>query len=456
MISGTRQDIFDLFNRHKYSDAAEAAHAYLEKNPTDEAVLHVLADSAMNSGLVDVGERAMAYLLAQKRTPHRLSSMAVVLSAKGQIDAALALLKEALALDPAHARSWSLISGLNSFTKSDPLITKAKRILRQSTTSPQSRRAVQFALSKAMNDLRKWDKAWDYAARASATATPEYDPDGMDRWVSDIQESFNSDFLARRKGRGVESRAPIFIVGMPRSGTTLMEIILAASGQVTAMGEMRTIADLCEAAVQDDAARGYPVHNHDWVHRWQNSAFTAAGEHVLQAVMRRNEGTLPERFSNKLPGNLLYLGQIGLMTPNAHIIWMQRDPLDTCVSCFLGQFAAGHQYTNRIDWLARAAQAFQKAGDLLAPIVPNPVLKVRYEDLVTRPEEEIRRVLDFLGLEWNAECLTPSPAGFTTTTRSVAQVRKPINAASVGAWRRYANRIGPLAEALQIGAATAA
>ncbi len=165
---------------------------------------------------------------------------------------------------------------------------------------------------------------------------------------------------------------------------------------------------------------------------------------------------MPTHFTDKLPGNVMHLGQIGLMLPNARIIRMHRDPLDTCVSCFLGQFANGHQYTNRIDWLAHAAHAYRRAGDALAPLLPNPVLDVSYENLVSTPEPQIRRVLEFLGLEWTPDCLTPAPVGYTTTTRSVGQVRKPINADSVGRSRRYSNRIGPLAQALGISLAKAA
>lgn len=446
----SRQTVIDLYGQHRYVDAAEAAHTWLERNPADLPILEILADSAIQAGHLDAGLRVARHLVSLERTPGRLASLATVLSAHGDLAGAIALLKEGLSRDPAHPRCWGLVAGMYRFGKSDPLIAKAKRMLKQKHLQKVSRRAILYALSKAMNDLGKWDRAWDYAAEGAALAKPDYDPDAFDHWVDDLEDTFDAEFLKARPTRGVQSAAPVFIVGMPRSGTTLMEIILAATGQVTPMGELTTIPDITEQAVRDDVSRGNSGGAHGWVQRWRDAAFTEVGEFYLTDVAKRAGGTVPRIFTDKLPGNLLYLGQIGLIFPNARIIWMQRDPLDTCVSCYLGQFNDGHHYTYRTDWLARAARGFQRAGDVLTPMLPNPVLKVCYEDLVSRPEAQIRRVLEFVGVEWTPNCLAPQPTGYATTTRSVEQVRKPINASSVGRWRRYANRIEPLARALQI------
>ena len=159
---------------------------------------------------------------------------------------------------------------------------------------------------------------------------------------------------------------------------------------------------------------------------------------------------MPEVFTDKMPGNIHNLGVISMMFPNARIIRMRRDALDTCVSCFLGRFGNGHPYTRRFDWLAASWRAHQRAGDLLIPRLPNPVLEVHYEDLARRPEREIRRMLDFLGLSWEAACLEPHGSDSTVTTRSQAQVRQAITDRSVGRWRRYGEKVRPLAEALGV------
>lgn len=449
-------EIVSMHKKQNYLHAAEAAHRYLRTYPEDEIVLQVLGDSAIQSGNIEVGEKVMTLLLDRERKPSRLHCMATVRSAQGALEEAEALLREALSADPGHAGSWSAISSLHRFRKDDPLIAKAKRVLRWSGQSDAQRRAINYALSKAMNDLRKWDQAWDYAAKGAALAETDYNPNLFKGWAADVETSFDAEFLSAQRGRGVETKAPIFIVGMPRSGTTLMESILAASGAVSPMGEMTTIAEFTARAAQDDLARGNEPSTHGWVRRWQKDAFSQVGNYYLQLVAQRSNGNLPQLFTDKLPNNVLYLGQIGLIFPNARIIRMHRDPLDTCVSCYLGEFRNGHDYTYRTDWLADAALGYQRIGDRLADMVPNPILDVSYEALVTQPEAEIRRVLDFVGIDWNVECLTPSVSGYTTTTRSAAQVREPINANSVGRWRRYANRIGPLAEALGVELADAA
>ena len=451
-----RDEILNLFARHRHADAAEAAHAYLQGNPHDVQILKILADSAIGAGHLDAAEPTAEYLLTLGRTPERLATMATVLSARGDLADAIALLREALSLDPTSFQCWGLIAGIHRFTKSDPLIAKAKRMLARNDLHPITRRAILYALSKAMNDLGKWNKAWDYAAKGAALSSPDYNIDEFDNWASDAAEAFDIEFLKARAGRGSQSTAPIFVVGMPRSGTTLMEIILASTGQVAPMGELTTIPDVTAKAAQDDAGRGHTPSSHAWVRRWRDSAFTEFAEHYLMNVARRSGGEVPRHFVDKLPGNVLYLGQIALFFPNARIIRMHRDPLDTCVSCYMGQFDSGHEYTYRIDWLARAAQGFRQIGDMLTPMLPNPVIDVHYEDLVTNPEPEIRRILELLDVEWNPACLTPSPSGYASTTRSVEQVRNPINAKSVGRWRRYADRIGPLAQALGLDIADAA
>ncbi|MEM9059900.1 MAG: sulfotransferase [Pseudomonadota bacterium] len=451
-----RDQVISLYRGRHYIDAAEAALRYLENAPEDEIVLEILADSAVQAGHIDVGERTITLLLDRKRTPTRLSCLATIRSAQGEMKVAEGLMREALAIDPTMPGIWGLIAGVHRFRKDDPLIVKAKRILKRKDVPADARRSICFALCKAMNDIGKWDRAWDYAAQGAALANSQYDPGEFDRWLDDINETFDAEFLARKAGRGSESEAPVFIVGMPRSGTTLMEIVLAATGEIAPMGERTIIPDITARAVRDDAARGNTPSSHAWVRRWRDDAFGQVADFYLQDIARRTGGSVPTRFTDKLPGNVLYLGEIGLIFPRAKIIRMHRDPLDTCVSCYLGQFHDGHDYTYRTDWLARAAHGFQQIGDALAPIIPNDVLDVHYENLVSNPEPEIRRVLQFLDVTWTADCLTPAPVGYTTTTRSVAQIRKPINSSSVGRWRRYANRIGPLADALGIDLTDAA
>ena len=397
-----------------------------------------------------MAERVFAALLAQQRTAFDLSGLAAVHAARGEMERAAPLVREALAADPALPRTWGLIAGTHRFRRDDPLIFKAKRLLK-GALSPASRRAIHYAMAKAMNDLGKYDRAWAHAAEGAAIATPPYDPADLDRWATDMVPAFDRDFLAPRPGRGDPTDAPIFVVGMPRSGTTLVESIIAATGAATPMGELPTIPLITQRAIEDDLARGNPPSRHAWTRRWRDEAFTRAARFYLDDVTRRAGGTPPNRFVDKLPGNLLYLGQIALMFPNARIVRMHRDARDTCVSCYLGQFSEGHQYTYRTDWLAAAWHSFRRGGDTIVPLIPNPVLDVRYEDLVREPEPQIRRLLEFLDLPFSDACLTPGD-GYTTTTRSVAEVRKPINADSVGRWRRYRSCIGPLARALRDGA----
>ena len=370
-------------------------------------------------------------------------------SARGKSDDALALVRESFQLDPAYHRAWETIPAIHKFKDGDVILRKAQRMLKRKDLPQKSRIALCYAMVKAMNDLGKWDKAWDWGVEAGRAADPDYDPVELTNAVNDMRAALDAPLLAERAGRGLTTEAPVFVIGMPRSGTTLMEMILVSSGQVAGLGELGTVMQINSAAVGADARLGHPRSMAAWMRRWRDQAFTDAAQFYLNEVARRCRST-PARFVDKMPGNVFALAQIACMFPRARIIRMHRDPLDVCTSCFLGHFGLGHLYSYRPDWLAEAWRAYRDAAELQCPLIPNPVLDVHYEQLVSAPETETRRIFDFLDLEWTPSVLNPAAADHATMTRSRGEVRNAISTRSVGRWVRYKNRIGPMAEALGI------
>lgn len=448
-IEPALREAHDLYMNNRFTDAAEAAFRLLEQAPDNRHALRLLADSCYMAGYVDESERAYRLLLQRERTPFALTGLAIVASARGQQQEAEDLLRQVFQIDPAHHRAWETIPAVHKFREGDPLLRKAQRMLKRKDIDQKSRVALCYAMVKAMNDLGKWDKAWDWALEAGNAAKPDYDPIELTNAVSELRQVLDPDFLSPRPGRGLATRAPIFVLGMPRSGTTLMEMILVSSGQVAGLGELATIMQISSAAAGADARLGNPRSLSSWMRRWRDDAFTEAATFYLAEVERRCR-YMPGNFVDKMPGNVFALGQIGLMFPEARIIRMHRDPLDVCVSCLLGHFGIGHLYSYRPEWLGEAWRAYRDAADLQCPMIPNPVLDVHYEKLVGAPEAETRRIFQFLELEWTPKVLNPAAADHFTTTRSRGEVRNAISTRSVGRWMRYKNRIGPLAEALGI------
>lgn len=443
-------EVAALLESKSFAKAADRAYRCVSRWPHSQMAIRYLAEACLMAGYLEEAERLFLHLLQQQRSVHALVGVGVVLTARGQAKEAENLFREAIQSDPGNAKAWTGLSKVHKFRRDDVLIKKLKRQLQRKDLSLRSRRDLGYVLSEAMNQTGHPARAWDLATKAASVDTPPYDPDALRQMVESADRVCTAEFCAPRPERGLATQAPIFVVGMPRSGTTLVSMILSMVPDVTVAGELTTIPHIASEAAEDDAARGNAPSYFGWLARWRDENITALAEHYLADVARRSGGQVPMRFVDKLPANVMFLGQIACMFPNARIVRMVRDPLDTCVSCYLGRFGNGNTYTYRTDWLADAYLRHQQAGEMMAPRIPNPVHTLRYEDLVTNPEAEIRKLLAFLDLPWTDACLTPEQSSTMTTTRSVAQVRGAINSRSVGRWRRYADRIGPLAAALGI------
>ena len=446
----TLAQIASLFDARYFSEAAAVAHRALVTWPDHPRIFTYLAESCLKAGYIDEAALLFNHLLGRERSTFALVGSAITMISRGQMDEARGLLREAIKAAPGNAQAWTALAHAHTFRKDDPLITKLKKQLLRKDLTSRTRRELTYTMCEILNQTGQWVRAWDHAVKAAQIDTPAYDPAGLAGMIQSADHVFTPQFCAPRPARGVHTDAPIFVVGMPRSGTTLVSMILSMVNGVEVMGELTRIPKMAAEAAEDDAVRGHPPSHFGWLTRWQDAQVTNLAKLYLADVQRRAGGTLPARFVDKLPANVLHLGQIACMFPRARIVRVIRDPLDTCVSCFLGRFGNGNTYTYRMDWLADAYRRHIQAGDMLMGRIPNPVYTVRYEDLVSNPSHQVGQLLDALDLPWTEACLTPQKSTSATTTRSVSQVREPISAGSVGRWQRYGDRVLPLAEALGI------
>jgi hypothetical protein len=257
-----------------------------------------------------------------------------------------------------------------------------------------------------------------------------------------IAQVFDARNLESLKGYGLDSDRPIFIVGMPRSGTTLVEQIISAHPQVHGAGEIPLLANwLASSRGRDEAP--YP----DWARTMTSGDCANIGQIYLNALPAIAP---PERrITDKWVDNFEHLGLIHVCLPNAVIIHCQRDPRDTCLSCFGIRFVAGQQYSYDLAELGRYWRAYDRLMDhWRAVLPPGRMLEVPYEAVVGDVEGWARRLIAHCGLEWDDACLRFHESRRQVRSASFAQVRRPIYAASVGRWRPFAGHLGPLLETL--------
>ncbi len=310
--------------------------------------------------------------------------------------------------------------------------------------TPRDQSTLLFALGKALDARGEADKAFDCLVRANALhrSSLKFDIAGSARLAAAIAGQFDSALLGRLQGTGSPSEQPVFIVGMPRSGTTLIEQIVSAHPDVHGAGEIGLMPMLV-SRFRSPQGKGYPF----LAPELSEADLQSLAEAYLGGIAPGGRGKA--RITDKTIGNFELLGLIHLCFPNARIIHCRRDARDVCVSCFSTRFSGGHGYAYDLRELGRYWRIYDRLmAHWRAVLPPGRMLEVEYEALVEDLEGSARRLVTHLGLPWNEACLRFHESSRDVATASFAQVRRPIYRGSVGRWRRYAGRLGPLFDAL--------
>jgi hypothetical protein len=317
--------------------------------------------------------------------------------------------------------------------------------LEQTGVYAAERAAAEFALGKTLDEMDQFDEAFAHYVQANsivkqyrALAGERYDPEEFRRSIDEMIEVFTPPFFQERQIWGESSELPVFIVGMPRSGTTLIHQIAASHPGVNGIGErsdISTIAKRLGGGEVRSAALG-----------WQHDSVNEAATQLLKQYRSMNDSAL--RIVDKQPGNVTMLGLISLLFPQARVILCRRDPRDNCLSCYFQNFASGNLFAfDLADCGLHQVQNYRLMDHWLKAL-PIQMLEVHYEAVVGDLEGQARRLIDFLGLPWDPACLNFPEAKAAVLTASAWQVRQPIYNHSVARWRNYERHLGPLLEAL--------
>jgi len=251
--------------------------------------------------------------------------------------------------------------------------------------------------------------------------------------VQNMKDSFSPEFMAQYEGLGSESDIPVFICGMPRSGTTLTEQIISSHHQVYGAGELFDLSNVIRdlGPLTPEKAR-------------------EMGDDYVRRVKRRDKTGKAVRITDKMPGNFQQIGLIKCILPHARIIHCRRNPMDNLLSCYKQNFAQGHEWTYDMEMAARHYIEYTKMMDYWREILPeNSFLEIDYEDTVNDFENQARRLIDYIGLEWDEACLEPHKQKRSVLTASKDQVIRPVYKSSVDAWRRYEEQLQPMYKVLQ-------
>lgn len=364
-----------------------------------------------------------------------------VLGAIGRLDDSIASYREAIRLRPDYARAHQLLASVKQHDSHDAELAAMEALFGRPGIAAADRMNLAFGLGKAFEELRDYDKAFGYfqhGNRAKRSMTPYSSKDDI-RFFEQLRSVFDADFFRQHQGMGSDDNSPIFILGMPRSGTTLVEQILASHPEVHGAGELIDLQVACKGAVDL-----FP----EQVPQLSNTAWKELASRYLLGL--RRHGTTARHITDKMPQNFQYVGMIAVMLPNAKIIHCRRDPMDTCVSVFKNLFGAeGLQWSYDLDDLGHYYQLYRALMEHWHGVLPDRIFDIHYEDLVEDPERETRRLLNFCEIPFDSACLSYHTSNRAVETASFAQVRQPIYSDSVRLWRRYEKHLGPLAALLR-------
>ncbi|TIM35580.1 MAG: tetratricopeptide repeat protein [Mesorhizobium sp.] len=375
--------------------------------------------------------------------PKVRAGLASALSGLGRMDEAAAYLKQAIARRIGVPAAYNDLVQTRNFTEEPEELQSILRELGNPKLGSEGAQQLHHAAGKVLNDLKRYDEAFDHFNKAKQASGQSFDIDLYRRWVDSMIETVTPDFLAARVGYGNPSEAPVFVVGMPRSGTTLTEQICASHPDVHGAGELSKLSRVANAIGLKTSSAGdlyQPITSIT-----EDLSRILAEEH-LSYLRERAPAAL--RVVDKTPHNFELIGLIGLLFPNARIIHCRRDAIDNCVSCFVLNFSEAHSYNTDLNTLGLYYREYDRLMRHWNEVFPGLIFENRYETLVDDQEAQSRRLIDYLGLPWDDACLRFFDRDGSVNTPSRWQVRQPIYKSSVKRWKNYENEIQPLIQSL--------
>lgn len=432
---------------HELDDAIETMKHAIALDPASHGGYIGLANALARSSKTE--EAVAAYEKAIERRPDLAGSwlgLGNVLKTLGRPEEAIAAYRKGIEIQPGFAELYWSLSNLKTFRFDTGEIEAMKEQLATPGLRDDATVHFCFVLGKAAEDDGDYAQAFAYYERGNGLRRMQehYDPVHTEVIGERIRAVFGKEFIASLDGHGYRGVRPIFIVGLPRSGSTLLEQILASHPMVEGTHELpeggRLVKYIDRQCVGRDrypeALRSFPA-----------DSFAELGRRYDDETKRYRSGA--PYFIDKMPNNFANVGLLAAILPDARFINARRDPMDTCLSCFKQLFARGQSFTYDLDELGSYYLEYMRMVDHWHEVMPGRVLDVQYENVVNDLETETARVLDYCGLPWNDACLNFHNTKRAVRTASSEQVRQPIYRDALRYWERYGNVLNPLKDVLE-------
>jgi len=361
----------------------------------------------------------------------------------GRMKEAAAIFRSAIAKEQNTVKAMTGLSVAHKFAPDEPEPDQMTALLDTAELTENQRQGLRYAAGKALADQKRYDAAFHQFATAKEEANDAFSIDLHRAAYTRMKDCFSKDLIAEKQAFGHPSDKPVFVIGMPRSGTTLTEQILASHGQIVGAGELSDMRKIAVSLGRGDL--DHTLFARNVAKLTKNQIHKLAGRYL--AVLKRHSSTA-SRVVDKLPHNYELVGLISILFPNAQIIHCQRSPMDTCVSCFTHNFSSAHGYNSDLETLGQYYRAYVDLMDHWERVLPGHIFHSRYEDLIAEQETSSRRLIDWTGLPWDDACLAFQKTERMVKTPSRWQVRQPIYKTSMASWKKYAAHLGPLQRAL--------
>ena len=425
-----------LTDRNKYIDTIAAYKTATKLEPNNPEAWAGLGNAYSAAMYPD--KSVEAFVRATQLNPELpgvQSGYAHALKTIGDQAGALKAFRAAIAVKPGFGQAYWSMANLKIFRFEESEVEEMLRQVQRDDLPEADAISIHFALGKAFEDKKDYDNAWHHYHTGNQTQrmTVKYDPGELEYRFKKTRDVFSQEFLAERSGNGYEAPDPIFIVGLPRSGSTLVEQILASHSQVEGTAELPVIGRLANSIgrYRTDTVR-YPesvvdLRKKDW---------RGYGMQYMEESQRYRETERPF-FTDKLPNNFPFVGLIHLILPNAKIINARRHPFDSCLGGYKQLFGQGQNFTYDMLDLAHYYQQYDETMKHWHEVLPGKVLDVHYEETVTDLESQVSRILDHCGLDFEESCVRFHETKRAVNTASSEQVRQPIYTGALGKWRHY-------------------
>jgi tetratricopeptide (TPR) repeat protein len=437
-----------LLRQQAFIDALEQVNFLLKTTP--ENPRHLLLKGSI---LLRMGEPTDALEIIEyvvQTNPGQSAgqlSYGHVLKTIGRLEESVAAYRRAIALSPSNGEAYWHLANLKTYRFSDDDIATMKAAITSAAGGEDNQSHLAFALAKALEDRKQFDESFKYYQRGNTIRSTRhrYDPKKNRHSAVRQLQTCTEKFFSARAGQGCPASDPIFIVGLPRAGSTLLEQILASHSKVEGTAELPDIIAITRKLGEckpDKPATAYP----ETLAELSPERLRELGEGYLQSTrIQRSDRSF---FVDKMPNNFLHIGLIHLILPNAKIIDARRHPMAGGFSCYKQLFAQGQTFTYKLSDIGHYYRNYVELMDHWEEVLPGRVLHTQYEDMVADPERQIRRLLSHCELPFEEQCLRFYETDRAIRTPSSEQVRQPIYTQGLEQWRHFDSHLGPLKDAL--------